>query len=131
MSKVLKTFELKTQKEWENMGIQIRRLWVFRQGGDEFALVVKGWDKQEATHQKLYELLKTNINKIEIENMDSIKHITVSVGVCFGKWINSYQDMMKKADEAAEMVKENGRNNVHIYHGYNKKFYSNFNEIRK
>eukprot|EP01084_Bolivina_argentea_P216086 367079_1 len=123
MSKVLKTFELKTQKEWENMGIQIRRLWVFRQGGDEFSLVVHGHDKQETTHQKLYELLKANINRIEIENMDNIKHITVSVGVCFGKRINSFEDMMKRADEAAETVKENGRDNVLIYHGYNNKFY--------
>eukprot|EP01083_Nonionella_stella_P194876 718392_1 len=93
------------------MGIQIQRLWVFRQGGDEFALVVEGYTKKEATHQKLYELLKNNINKIEIENMDNIKHITVSVGVCFGSGVTSYQGVMKKADEAAEKVKENGRNN--------------------
>eukprot|EP01084_Bolivina_argentea_P004520 8607_1 len=131
MSKVLKTFELKTKKEWENMGIQIKRLWVFRQGGDEFALVVYGYDKQEATHQNLYELLKNNINEIKIENMNNIKHITLSVGVCFGKGVTSYEYMLEKAHEATEMVKESGKNNVRIYHGHFDEFYSRFEEIRK
>eukprot|EP01084_Bolivina_argentea_P286368 491228_1 len=67
----------KTRNEWNNLGIQVKRLWCFRQGGDEFCLVVHGnWGK-EGTQQKVYETLKKEISKIKIENMENKKHLTI------------------------------------------------------
>eukprot|EP01084_Bolivina_argentea_P258374 435565_1 len=115
MSKVLKKLELKTEKEWKNMGIQTKRIWSFRQGGDEFCLVVHGQFRKEATLQKLYNILKKEISKIKIENMENKKHLTISVGVCLAEKIKDYEYMMKKADTAAEIVKDNGRDNIKIW----------------
>eukprot|EP01084_Bolivina_argentea_P258373 435564_1 len=129
MSKVLKKLELKTEKEWKNMGIQTKRIWSFRQGGDEFCLVVHGQFRKEATLQKLYNILKTGISKIMVENMENKKYLTVSVGVCLGYKITDYEYMMRKADTCAEVVKKNGRDNIRIWKEHTSKMYSDFNDV--
>eukprot|EP01084_Bolivina_argentea_P047423 87385_1 len=131
MANVLKSLESKTKNEWNNdLGIQIKRIWCFRQGGDEFCLVVEGYNMKEATQQKVYKILKKEISKIKIENMENKKYLTISVGVCLGHGITDYEYMMKKADTAAEIVKENGRDNIRIWSEYHGEMYSDFNEIK-
>eukprot|EP01084_Bolivina_argentea_P169955 294546_1 len=131
MSKVLKALESKSKNEWNNLDIQVRRIWCFRQGGDEFCLVVKGYQTKEGTQQEVYKILKKEMSKINIENMENKKYLTISVGVCLGYGITDYEYMMKKADTAAEIVKENGRDNIRIWSENKGKMYSDFNDIRK
>eukprot|EP01084_Bolivina_argentea_P286369 491229_1 len=139
MANVLKSLESKTINEWKNdLGIQVRRLWCFRQGGDEFCLVVwcfrQGGDEfclvvngkqfKEGTQQKVYKILKKEISKIKIENMENKKYLTISAGVCLGYGIRDYEYIMRKADTAAEIVKENGRDNIRIWSQTKGKMYS-------
>eukprot|EP01084_Bolivina_argentea_P047424 87386_1 len=91
MANVLKSLESKTENEWKNLGIQIQRIWCFRQGGDEFCLVVNGKHKKEGTQQKVYKILKKEISKIKIENMEKKKYLTISDGVCLWHGITDYE----------------------------------------
>eukprot|EP01084_Bolivina_argentea_P138146 243282_1 len=129
LSKILKHLELKTMMQWNDVGIDgVWKVHAFRQGGDEFALVVHGNVKKINTLQKFYEMLKSNINKIKLENMKNMSHMTVSMGVCTGQSIDNYEAMLKYADEAAEIVKKNGRNGIRIYSAHHKRYYANFND---
>eukprot|EP01084_Bolivina_argentea_P233777 393669_1 len=135
LSKILKSLESKTKQEWENLGIPIKRLWVFRQGGDEFSLVVNGYHMKECgIQQKLYLLLKNKINKISVENIRKQKYLTVSVGACLGYKIRDYEDMLKKADDAAETIKKKGRDGIRIWSQHHKggkgKMFADFNDIK-
>eukprot|EP01084_Bolivina_argentea_P078425 142299_1 len=118
---------MEKRKDWLQIGIQnVYRVCVFRQGGDEFSIIVHGYFGKEKTQEKLYSLLKKQINEIMIENSDKMDHITVSVGVCDGYRINNDEEWLKKADEAAEIVKNNGRDGFRLYYKHTKQIYSTF-----
>eukprot|EP01084_Bolivina_argentea_P289140 496427_1 len=117
LGQILKTLETVNMSTWTKSGYDgLHKIHSFRQGGDEFGLVVACNNQKRDALQKVYERIKKDINMIKLENMKTMKHLTVSIGVCFGQAINNYMEMMKKADEAAEMVKKDGKNGMMIYH---------------
>eukprot|EP01084_Bolivina_argentea_P318670 552695_1 len=131
LGQVLKALEPLTWKQWRDNGYDgLLNIWAFRQGGDEFALVVDCNRQKIGVLQKLYEKVKRDISMIKVENMIKMTHITVSIGVCLGTGIRDYLEMMKKADEAAETVKTSGKNGMAIYAPWTrKKIYKTFNDV--
>eukprot|EP01084_Bolivina_argentea_P003373 6325_1 len=106
--------------------IQVSRMWPFRQGGDEFAVIIKGKDKQISTQNGFYEMLKKDINNIGIN---------ISVGMyCYGSdgkketvdiWLN-------KADFALYEMKNHGKNGIYINIGaYNKGVIGGFENMNE
>ena len=86
---------------------------VSRLGGEEFAIILPN------TNINMAKLLAEDIRKvienekIELKNSSFLK-FTVSIGV--SKYVflkdNSFDDILKKADEGLYKAKENGRNKV-------------------
>lgn len=86
---------------------------VCRFGGEEFLILLKNIDKENAIS-----LLKRIKDEIEIKYVKNDKeeiHITVSIGIYMrdNNDIN-LEDMIKKADEKLYKSKENGRNQITI-----------------
>ena len=84
----------------------------FRVGGEEFVILVI--DEQEDSAINLAEKLKTNIQELEIPNINSevSKYLTVSMGVVSLKISNkdTRDSIMKLADNKLYNAKELGRN---------------------
>lgn len=85
-----------------------------RYGGEEFALLLP----ETNIGFTLAERLRLSINKtgIDIEGIGNLKK-TISLGVAkYSKdFVPSYDDIVRCADEALYVVKENGRNGVGVY----------------
>lgn len=81
---------------------------VYRLGGEEFAILLPSTDMEEA--YTIAERLRIEIDRFEF---DSVKHVTVSLGVT--QLSNTNDDLtnfVKRADQALYFSKENGRNQV-------------------
>lgn len=79
-----------------------------RTGGEEFAILLPGTDPQAARDvaERLRQL-------VEHSSIDSVGHITISLGVAH--WplqVSSIDDLVKRADEMLYFAKRNGRNRV-------------------
>lgn len=85
-----------------------------RTGGDELILLLPHTTSDLAL-KKTKRLLK-KINELEIVYKENILKITVSMGICeFTQPDDSIYALLSKADAALYYVKENGRNNVHLF----------------
>ena len=138
MGKVFKQFdEWEVQSGfWQQMDIGIKRAWAFRQGGDEFGMVTecvagdagRGDTVQGIlrSHQKLHELIKSQINAIKIKghvqcvdpsrNNFVMEHVTLSTGVSTtGVTKGGYKDWLLFADKMAEEVKESGKDGLKVF----------------
>eukprot|EP01084_Bolivina_argentea_P065593 119546_1 len=107
---ILKTFQSKPSSYWKDEGVEIERIWCFRQGGDEFSIVVKGKEKKIKTQKKFYELLKGDINKLKI---------SISVGMlAYGRDYETMDKWLELADDALYVAKDvKGKNAVRIFDG--------------
>ena len=88
---------------------------VFRLGGEEFAVVFQAENKEKAI--KFAEKIRKNIENMKIEHKYNIStpYITTSMGlICkYAKDID-YNDIYKEADDLLYQAKENGRNQIKV-----------------
>lgn len=84
-----------------------------RYGGEEFGVLLKNIDEQEAID--LANKLLVNISKKEIDGIS----FTVSIGVSIYKSGKTIDDLYKEADVALYNAKNNGRNRIFIYENEN------------
>ncbi|ORI04428.1 GGDEF domain-containing response regulator [Campylobacter concisus] len=85
---------------------------VARFGGEEFCVVLKKINKEEAV--KFFVNLRAKVaeNKVTIKK-EKVK-VTISIGVSFGNGYCEIDDMLEACDSALYTAKENGRNRVEI-----------------
>ncbi len=81
-----------------------------RLGGEEFALVIKNTNLEDAI--KKAEKLKKKIEDIELKVDDKILKITASFGVSDNQNCDNIDEMLQKADKLLYTAKESGRNLV-------------------
>ena len=83
-----------------------------RYGGEEFVIILPNTDQAGAL--MVTKKLTDNVLKMNIPHADSLvaDHITISIGVTTGKvsYTQSWEDYLKRADEAMYMSKQFGRN---------------------
>ncbi len=86
---------------------------VCRVGGDEFAVVLHGFDsdRQDLLRDKVAEMANRLAHPLD----ESLPSVTLSVGVAFGHETVDFMKLYKRADDALYIVKENGRNNLEFY----------------
>lgn len=87
---------------------------VGRYGGEEFGIILPEVSLEDA--YGLCERLRLNIENYRFQAGNEVVFITVSIGICFKSFkdaISSGQ-MVKKADDALYISKNNGRNRVEI-----------------
>lgn len=84
-----------------------------RYGGEEFGVLIKNTDKQEA--MDMANRLLLDISKKEIDGIN----FTVSIGVSIYESGKTVDDLYKEADVALYKAKHNGRNRAFIYENEN------------
>lgn len=85
-----------------------------RLGGEEFALLLEGWDLLDAHHEA--ERLRLAVQNRTIETTGPTLSVTVSVGVAEHVVGQSIDQMLKQADIALYAAKTGGRNRVVAAH---------------
>ncbi|MCR4896631.1 MAG: diguanylate cyclase [Lachnospiraceae bacterium] len=83
---------------------------VARWGGEEFLLVFYNSDLEEA--RAALEQLRQDISNLLIRSDDLTIDVTMSFGVTLWDGTQSFDDLVKKADELLYYAKEHGRNRV-------------------
>eukprot|EP01084_Bolivina_argentea_P060221 110036_1 len=108
---ILNMYRDKSNTYWIDGGIIVNRIWPFRQGGDEFCVVVKGEKSKIKTQKGFIFEIKKKINSIGIN---------VSIGVfCYGHFIKDANEWLNLADSALYAAKAvKGKNSLRIYDGY-------------
>ena len=81
-----------------------------RIGGEEFALIIKNTNLEDAI--KKAEKLKKKIEEIELEVDGKILNITASFGVSDNQNCSNIDEMLQRADNLLYTAKESGRNLV-------------------
>ncbi len=85
-----------------------------RYGGEEFSMILPETSSQGAI--QMAERLRKRLEKIPFENEAGEKfHVTCSIGIA--EWnpeIKSYEQLIKKADEALYLAKAAGRNQIKL-----------------
>eukprot|EP01084_Bolivina_argentea_P047863 88242_1 len=119
---ILKQYSDKSTKYWTDQGIQIKRVWSFRPGGDEFALIIKGKYGKIKTQKEFVLKLKQEINAIGIG---------VSIGVLCYCAIKNTDEWLNLCDLALYKAKSiKGKNGLRIYDGGYKKVVKGFDKIK-
>jgi diguanylate cyclase (GGDEF)-like protein len=88
---------------------------LYRYGGEEFLLVLPGVSEIEAF--KLTERLRKAVERAPLtgESLEPVGPVTVSAGLALGpNHGKNFEELIKTADEALYLSKENGRNRVTI-----------------
>ena len=87
---------------------------VCRFGGEEFMIYLDDADSQSAL--KVAERLRGSISDSVVygDNNEEIK-VTVSIGVVSSEKTDSLEVLLKQADDAMYLAKQNGRNRVELY----------------
>lgn len=80
-----------------------------RWGGEEFLIIMK-----EAKIQDLQKRAEALVSRIQKEHFEVVEHITISVGVSQAKGNETFEDVLKKADEALYEAKKSGKNRVAV-----------------
>ena len=86
--------------------------YVFRIGGDEFAVLSKG------ANEKSIITIRQNVRDISffLQDLNStVPPVTLSIGVAFGNKNDDTDTLFKKADIALYTTKNNGRNGITFY----------------
>ena len=86
-----------------------------RFGGDEFVVVVKDCDRQDAT--AVAERLLKKVRAFQFRTDNATINISLSLGICvYDKTFDQWQDMLKAADDAVYLAKNAGKNS-YFFHG--------------
>ena len=85
---------------------------VARFGGEEFCVVLKKINKEEAV--KFFVNLRAKVAENEVVIKKQKIRVTISIGVSFGNGNCEIDDMLEACDSALYTAKENGRNRVEI-----------------
>lgn len=83
---------------------------VGRTGGEEFLVIVRDTDREEAAH--LGERLRAAVESTSFSDVDPALHVTISLGVASSTQFASFPDLARRADELLYEAKESGRNRV-------------------
>jgi diguanylate cyclase (GGDEF)-like protein len=87
---------------------------IARMGGDEFVIVMPDFKSLEDVKRCGLQIVKKTAQPIPIGDREI--NVTVSVGICIYPDSGLEADqLLKKADEAMYVVKERGRNGLHIF----------------
>lgn len=84
---------------------------VARMGGEEFAAITVGMDRDHAFN--VFDRLRNAVSKLVFDGPENSFNVTISVGVCVDP-LDSLDAMMKRADDLLYQAKEGGRNRVII-----------------
>lgn len=85
----------------------------YRYGGDEFAVILAGKDRRQATLTA--EELRSNISRVPTPNAEQL---TVSLGVCtYPEMADSAEELVYRADMAMYWAKSTGKNRVGDWDG--------------
>ncbi len=83
----------------------------FRNGGDEFAIILKGAKKEEA--KKVAQKIKVDFSSLEfIFNEEKVFSVSLSIGINEFDNTQSYADVIKFADEKLYEAKNQGKNQI-------------------
>ena len=82
---------------------------IARFGGEEFCIVYQGLEPIEA--QRCFDLVRQEIENIEIPLADDSFNVTMSIGLCTNKG-SSIEEMINLADKQLYRAKQSGRNMV-------------------
>ena len=85
---------------------------VARFGGEEFCVVLKKINKEEAV--KFFVNLRAKVAENEVTIKKEKVKVTISIGISFGNGHCEIDDMLEACDSALYTAKENGRNRVEI-----------------
>lgn len=86
---------------------------IARYGGEEFAILFKNFNDREAVKRRL-EYIRKEIEGQRIDRDNKDIKFTASFGVAFSDGVSSADEVLKKADEALYVSKQNGRNQVTV-----------------
>ncbi len=84
-----------------------------RWGGEEFTLLFSGTAERDAA--AICERIRQAIASLDLGEITNDRSITASFGVCDSSNVNNYEDLLRHADHALYLAKQNGRNRVVIY----------------
>ena len=84
--------------------------WVGRYGGEEFLVIASG--TRSWTEDGIYERLRAQVEKTNIETKSGLISITVSIGVARGNEQSTEDALLAASDEALYKAKDEGRNRV-------------------
>ncbi|MET0961225.1 MAG: EAL domain-containing protein, partial [Noviherbaspirillum sp.] len=85
-----------------------------RLGGDEFGVLLESCSTGPA--QRIADALRQTIKDFQFVWLEKIFTIGASIGmVTFSKGTTSLADVLRMADSACYMAKDNGRNRIHLY----------------
>jgi diguanylate cyclase (GGDEF)-like protein/putative nucleotidyltransferase with HDIG domain len=83
----------------------------FRLGGDEYALLLPGYDESEAV-----KTAGAIVERISQLGLDHVGSVTASAGIAtFPRQAPDRGELIRLADSALYWAKENGKNRVHVY----------------
>lgn len=139
---ILKSLEQRSRSYWKQKGVEVKRIWAFHQGGDEYSIVVEGSSnkpKDTRTQQILYEGLRDEVNGIKIKqkcidkNEKQMERVGITTGVYCGSNGKPFGEWLIKADIAAEKVKQDDKdkNGLRVYDGWKEIIYADFTSFRK
>lgn len=86
-----------------------------RLGGEEFAVVLSDVDNSENSVQRIAELLRQNVAKINIKEVPGLlKPHTISIGVATSLHAIDFKSTLRLADEQLYQAKQQGKNQVMV-----------------
>ncbi|MDR2355100.1 MAG: diguanylate cyclase [Clostridiales Family XIII bacterium] len=88
---------------------------VTRYGGEEFVVMIT--DSDEDTALRLAERIRTRVEGNPCRYEDKILPITFSIGIASGKEVDSFETLLRYADDAMYAAKRKGRNRVEVHRG--------------
>ena len=106
-------------------GMESRDVRPYRQGGDEFALVVRG---DLGTVRQLGEKILDSIRNFNVPEILSVGSASIGIAMTEQGIMNG-EEWFKRADNAVYASKDKGRNQIHVYGEYDSTPYLNLNKL--
>ena len=84
---------------------------IYRYGGEEFCIVS---EEEKNLSREIFESIRSNIKKINFNFNNTPLTVTISIGIAFRDKEESFESLIKRADEMVYKAKENGRDRIEI-----------------